>query len=232
MRSTKDKELLVSRFTDVIYVDEFLRPEEITYLIDLFDKSNDKIYKNTGPVTSGSIMKDPLIEVIAERLQPIIGDFKIYSAAFFNVKFPHIIHNDDEKSLPKTYKAITLPLKIERSIESTELPKLCVFDQYYLEGPGKFFNGDKDIPTYYNTQIYEYSNVQNKSSTAISQDTVKKYLTHLKPSWLKDLSLNSMHEWQPGSAIIFDALKLHCASDFRQQHITSKLGISIFTYTD
>ncbi len=232
MRSTKDKELLVSRFTDVIYVDEFLRPEEITYLIELFDKSSDKIYKNTGPVTSGSIMQDPIIEVIAERLQPLIGDFKIYSAAFFNVTFPHIIHNDDEKSLPKTYKAITLPLRLEYAGEHKELPKLCVFDQYYLEGPGKFFNGDKEIPTYYNRQIYEYSQVQNKSATAISSDTVNKYLTHLKPKWLDGLSLNSMYEWRPGAAIIFDALKLHCASDFRRQNIISKLGISIFTYTD
>jgi hypothetical protein len=232
MRSTKDKELLVSRFTDVIYVKDFLRQEEIDYLIELFENSNSKIYKNTGPVTCESIMHDPMINIIAERLKPLIGDFKIYSAAFFNVKFPHIIHNDDEKSLPLTYKAITLPLKLEYAGGETELPKLCIFDQYYLEGPGKFFNGDDEIPTYYNRQIYEYSEVQNKSATAISQDTAKKYLTHIKPNWLEELSLNSLHEWQPGAAIIFDALKLHCASDFRRLNITSKLGISIFTYTD
>jgi hypothetical protein len=104
MRSSEDKELLVSRFTDTIYVEEFLQPEEIQYLVQLFDNSNDKIYKNTGPVTSNSIMKDSILESIVERLRPLIGDFKIYSAAFFNVKTPHIIHNDDEKSFPLTYK--------------------------------------------------------------------------------------------------------------------------------
>jgi hypothetical protein len=61
MRSSEDKELLVSRFADTIYVEEFLQPEEILYLVELFDNSNDKIYKNTGPVTSLSIMKDSIL---------------------------------------------------------------------------------------------------------------------------------------------------------------------------
>lgn len=232
MRSSEDKEFLVSRFADTIYVEEFLQSEEIQYLVELFDNSNNKIYKNTGPVTCDSIMKDPILESIVERLRPLIGNFKIYSAAFFNVKTPHIIHNDDEKSFPLTYKAITLPLKLEYSEVSTKLPRLCIFDQYYLEGPSKFFNGSSNIPTYYNQQIYEYSQVQNKSSTGISVDDIQRYLTHIKPNWLHGLSLNSIHAWKPGSAIIFDALKLHCASDFRQYGIISKLGISIFTYTD
>lgn len=232
MRSAEDKKLLTSRFTDTIYVQEFLQSEEIAYLIDLYNDSTDKIHKNTGPVTSSSILEDSIIESIAQRLRPLIGDFKIYSAAFFDVKTPHIIHNDDLKSLPMTYKAITLPLKLESPRQIIELPKLCIFDQYYLEGPGKFFNGDADIPTFYNQQIYEYSDVQNKSHTGISRSDISRYLTHLKPMWLKELSLNSMYAWKPGSAIIFDALKLHCASDFRRLGITNKLGISIFTYTD
>jgi hypothetical protein len=67
MRSLEDKEFLVSRFTDTVYVKEFLQPEEILYLIDLFDKSDAKIYKNTGPVTCNSIKKDPILSVIAQR---------------------------------------------------------------------------------------------------------------------------------------------------------------------
>jgi hypothetical protein len=232
MRTSEDKEFLISRFTDTIYVEEFLQPNEISYLIELFNNSTDKIYKNTGPVTSKSIMIDSILESIAQRLRPIIGDFKIYSSAFFNVKSPHIIHNDDCKTFPLTYKAITLPLKLEYSKDTTELPNLCIFDQYYLDGPSKFFNGDTSIPTFYNQQVYEYSEVQNKSSTGVSQSDIQKHLTHIKPMWLKELSINSIHTWKPGSAIIFDALKLHCASDFRKLGVTSKLGISIFTYTD
>lgn len=232
MRTSEDKEFLISRFTDTIYVQEFLQPEEISYLIELFNNTDNKIYKNTGPITSNSIMKDSILESIADRLRPLIGDFKIQSSAFFNVKTPHIIHNDDFKTFPLTYKAITLPLKLEYAKETNELPNLCIFDQYYLEGPSKFFNGDNEIPTYYNEQIYEYSQVQNKSLTGISRSDIQKYLTHIKPMWLKGLSLNSIHTWKPGSAIIFDALKLHCASDFRKLGIASKLGISIFTYTD
>ena len=55
------------------------------------------------------------------------------------------------------------------------------------------------------------------------------YLQHLKPKWLSGLTLWGTLDWSPGNALIFDSTRLHCASDFRQQGIVSKLGISIFT---
>jgi len=231
MRSEQDRQLLKSRFADTICVDNFLTADEVQYLIKSFESKDNKVYKNTGPVTS-SIKHDDIMSTIVQRLQPFIGEFKVYSADFFNVTFPHIIHNDDQKSLPHTYKAITLPLKLNYRIPTGKMPSLCIFDQYYLEGPAKFFNGDSDIPTYYNSQVYEYSQVQNKTDKAMDPELVKNYLTHLRPHWLEGLSVKSVHTWRPGSAIIFDALKLHCASDFRRLGIESKLGISIFTYTD
>ena len=107
-----------------------------------------------------------------------------------------------------------------------------MFDQYYLDGPAKFFRGDKDIPTYYNKQIYEYSAVENLIDQPFPEDIRLRYFTHLRKPWLQGLSLRSVHKWSPGSAIIFDAVRLHSASDFRRLGIESKLGISIFTYTD
>ena len=49
------------------------------------------------------------------------------------------------------------------------------------------------------------------------------------PNWLSGLTFWGTLDWRPGNALIFDSTRLHCASDFRQQGIKSKLGISIFT---
>ncbi len=231
MRTPEAKQYLRSRLTDAFSVENFLDPEEIKEFIEFYNQSQNKIQKNTGPVVS-YLNDEPLFKNVIERLEPFIGKFKVYSAAYFHVTFPHIIHNDDQFELPNTYKAITLPLEINYTDERRELPSLCMFDQYYLDGPAKFFNGSADIPTYYNKQIYEYSAVENKTSQPFPEELRLKYFTHLKKPWLDGLSLKSVHAWQPGSAIIFDALRLHCASDFRQLGIKSKLGISIFTETD
>jgi hypothetical protein len=231
MRSSEDKQYLRSRLEDTVVVDEFLNSEEIKELIELYHNKDNKIHKNTGPVVS-HLQDEPIFEKLVTKLKPLLGDFKVYSAAYFYVTFPHIIHNDDHYDLPNTFKAITLPLELNYSGNTKELPNLCMFDQYYLDGPAKFFNGSEDIPTYYNKQIYEYSNVENKTDQPFPEDIRLKYLTHLKKSWLEGCSIKSIHQWKPGSAIIFDAVRLHCASDFRQLGISSKLGISIFTYTD
>ena len=112
---------------------------------------------------------------------------------------------------------------------ATQFPKLCFFDQFYFHGPAKFFNGDNSIPTYYNKQIYAYSLVDGLiDSLFVDTDNL---FTHLKPNWLEGLSLHSTLDWKPTTALIFDSVRLHCASDFRNLGITSKLGISIFTKT-
>jgi hypothetical protein len=63
----------------------------------------------------------------------------------------------------------------------------------------------------------------------IDESTRCTYLTHLKYKWLEGLTLWGTIKWKPGTAIIFDSVRLHCASDFRKLGIKSKLGISIFT---
>lgn len=117
----------------------------------------------------------------------------------------------------------------DKNKEDRSFPYLCFFDQIYLEGPSKFFNGSSNIPTYYNLQVYEYSKVLNLSSSIIDKGIIQKFFTHLRPKWLEGLSFKSAELWKPGNAIIFDCVRLHCASDFRTQGIKSKLGLSIFT---
>ena len=226
MRSQQDIARIKSRITDPYQIENFLSYEEILSLVQIFEAGN-KLYKNTGPVTMDLNLTDPLIVTILERLKKEIGEFEVTAAFFFKTSFPHIIHNDDTFELPDgVYKAVTLPLQLERSL-GEELPKLCFFNQFYFHGPAKFFNGSQDIPTFYNQQVYEYTNVDGLTTEEFYDDN--KLFTHIKPEWLRGLSLHSSIEWKPTTAIVFDSVRLHCASDFRRLNITSKLGISIFT---
>lgn len=234
MRLQEHKDRIISNLSEPFSVDSFLNKDEIDTLIEIFKKNETKIYKNTGPVTvdipKKNLTEFPIFQKILEKLKPYIGEnFEVYTSFLFYVEIPHIIHNDDSYDFPLIYKGITIPLEIVYNQENTGYPSLCFFDQYYLEGPSKFFNGSSNIPTFYNKCVYEYSDVKNKNSKGISENIKEKYFTHLKDKWLKDLSFNSAHEWKPGNAIIFDCARLHVASDFKNQGIKSKLGLSIFT---
>jgi hypothetical protein len=232
MRTTNQINNIKKRISDPYEVKNFLTNDQILHLINLFEtnlKNLDSpvVYKNTGPVTLdlNSLLEDSVINKILEDLKSIIGLYEITAAFFFSTDCPHIIHNDDTFELPdNVYKGITIPLKI---YDSKNIPKLCFFDQFYFHGPAKFFKDSSNIPTYYNKQIYDYEDVEGLVDTTI-QD-VENLFTHLKKQWLEGLSIHSILPWFPTSALIFDSVRLHCASNFRQQGISRKLGISIFT---
>jgi hypothetical protein len=234
MRTQEQIDKIKQHIQDPYEVKDFLNTEEISYLINLFESNKNTVnspavYKNTGPVTLDLLLyiKDPVVASVLERLTTIIGPYEVTAAFFFFTDYPHILHNDDTFELPdNVYKGITLPLRID----GNAVPDLCFFDQFYFHGPAKFFNNDADIPTYYNKQVYDYSNVDgNVCGMIIDESTRVNYLTHLKTKWLKGLSFWGTLKWRPGNALIFDSTRLHCASDFRRQGIKSKLGISIFT---
>jgi hypothetical protein len=230
MRTHEQIQVIKSRIENPYSKEKFLTFEEINHLIGIFLNSSPEllIKKNTGPITLDlkHFSEDNVVSSIIKNLEKELGEFNITSAFFFKTNYPHIIHNDDTYELPtEVYKGITLPLKAYGNF--SEYPKLCFFDQLYFHGPAKFFNGSKDIPTYYNQQIYEYSRLEGLINN--SEINYRDYFTHLNPFWLKGLSINSILDWIPGNALIFDSVRLHCASDFRNLGITQKLGISIFT---
>jgi hypothetical protein len=233
MRSLADKNTITNNIRDPYVKENILSPDEIQELIALYHQQDNKIQKNTGPVTSDITDKFnniPVLQRLQDRIKAEVGECRIYTSFFFKVNAPHVIHNDDDKLGPIVYKAFTIPLEIEYVAEPTGYPYLCFFDQFYLEGPAKFFRGSKiNIPTYYNTQVYEYNDVQNKSLLPFDQAVYDKHLTHLKDFWLRELSFQSAQEWKPGNAIVFDCVRLHCASNFVKQGIKSKLGLSVFT---
>lgn len=235
MRTAEQISQIKDRVTDPFVIESILSKSEIDYLVQLFDQHREdttrgyegKIHKNTGPITLDikQYTTDPIIANVIKQLKTTIGPFEITAAFFFRTDYPHIIHNDDTFELPDVYKGITLPLAIDST--NYQLPKLCFFDQFYFHGPAKFFNGSKDIPTYYNECLYDYKDVDGLVDDAFLDS--ENLLTHIRPSWLTGLSLHSTLDWKPGNALIFDSTRLHCASDFRSLGIKSKLGISIFT---
>jgi hypothetical protein len=233
MRNQSQIASIKAKVSDPYIIDNFISVDDVDYLIKLFNSqeiAENKVYKNTGPITLDiePYLEDSVVSKIIDKLIKEIGPFEITSGFFFTTNFPHIIHNDDTFKLPDgVYKGITIPLK---AYGSDRIPKLCFFDQFYFHGPAKFFYGDKDIPTYYNKQVYDYKEVDGiLDNMLIDESTRVSYLTHLKPKWLTGLTLWGTLDWRPTSALIFDSTRLHCASDFRQQGITYKLGISIFT---
>ena len=232
-RTPEERNIIVSNFADPYSLENFLSSEDISELINLYQYRENKIHKHTGPITSelkDDFDKIDILKKIQNKIKDQIGDCKIYTGFYFHVNQPHIIHNDDDKLGPIVYKAFTRPLKLEYQKEDTGYPYLCMFDQYYLEGPSKFFGGANiEVKEYYNSIVYEYTQVQNLSTDPFDQTLHMKYLSHLKPHWLKGLSFQSAQEWRPGNAIVFDAVRLHCSSNFVAQGIKSKLGISIFT---
>jgi hypothetical protein len=235
MRTNSQIQQIKNNITDPYAISDFVSHEDRLHLINLFRTHaahegpySQVIKKNTGPVTLDLNLfpKDLILQNTLSKLKKEIGDFEVTAAFFFETDYPHIIHNDDTFELPDTvYKGITIPLELTGFHE--EYPKLCFFDQCYFQGPAKFFNGSNDIPTYYNKQVYDYKDVDNL--VAVPLVDTDKYFTHLKPQWLKGLSLHSVLNWIPGNVLIFDSVRLHCASDFRNLGITSKLGISVFT---
>jgi len=233
MRNDQQIATIKSRITDPYELKDFISREDVDYLVGLFESLRTEpniVYKNTGPITLDikDYLDDTVISKIIDKLKSEIGNFDITAGFFFTTNYPHIIHNDDTFELPEgVYKGITIPLK---TYGSEKIPDLCFFNQYYFHGPAKFFNGDTNVPTYYNRQVYDYADVDGAiGGMIIDESTRCQYFTHLKTQWLKGLTLWGTLKWRPTSALIFDSVRLHCASDFRQLGITHKLGISIFT---
>jgi hypothetical protein len=225
MRTLEQINKIKQYFDDPYAVEHFVSKDDIGQLIAIYDRQY-KTVKNTGPVTVdiGALLEYSVFQRILAAIQTEIGPFVVTAGLFFKTDYPHIIHNDDTFELPETvYKAITIPLVAD----GPGAPKLCFFDQCYFHGPAKFFNGDNNIPTYYNQQVYDYKDLDGVVDNPFAGPA--EYFTHLKPHWLQGLSLHSAIDWVPGQAIIFDSVRLHCASDFRQLGIKSKLGLSIFT---
>lgn len=201
--------------------------EDVKRYLDWFETTPEKVYKNTGPVVA-YLTNNPVIEELVNKLKQDFGEFDVRSAFIYKVIRPHVIHNDDNLKVDHPYKAFNIPLHVEGD---DNLTHLIMFNQFYSQGPAKFFRDDvKDRPVHYNVPITNYENVYGLDDIGISEDFRKEYLTHLKKSWLKGLSINSVLSWKTGSVLEFDSTRLHCSNDWLSKGIKYKIGLSIFTH--
>ena len=226
MRTRQEEQDIINTFSEPIILENWLNEDEISNLKNLFYDNPKKLFKKTGPITIDIDFNQEPFKSLLDKIKIVVGDVEITSGFFFYTETPHVIHNDDTYELPKVFKGITIPLEYKGG---TRYPYLCFFHQYYLKGPAKFFNGGSEYPEEYNKHIFDYSEVENLSDRDFPEVIQKMYLGHLKPEWLKGLSFDRAMPWKPGNVILFDSVRLHCASNFISQGITSKLGISIFT---
>lgn len=231
MRTIEQIKKIKQHHSDPIQILDFLTLQEIEDLLAYYHQNKSFVEeKNTGPkvlyVNEGS----EVIDFIIKKLKDKFGNFNVRSAHFFDVVNPHILHNDDDFTLPNAYKAFTLPLYFEGTIDDI---KLIIFNQYYYQGPAKFFYEDsKEREIYYNVPVNNYHKVENLSDCPIDKTYQTLYLGHLKSSWLEGLSVKKDFPWKIGSAICFDSLALHCSSNFKSIGVKRKIGLSIFTTID
>lgn len=198
--------------------------EKTKFLLDYYHNSNDVIEKNTGPKVLFVKQGEDIIDDIIEKLQKIYGRFNVRSAHFFDVTQPHIIHNDDHKSLPNSYRAFTIPLWADGKDSDIGL---VMYEQFYYHGPAKFINGETEggNKIYYNEFIRDYKNVDYLSTDKI----INTDISHLRSHWLEGLSIYKILPWKIGNILSFESLRLHSSTDFNSKGISRKIGISIFT---
>lgn len=197
--------------------------KKIKFLLDHYHNSNDVIVKNTGPKVLFVKQGQEIIDDIIENLQKIYGSFNVRLAHYFDVTQPHIIHNDDDKTLPNSYRAFTIPLWTDGSDSDIGL---VMYDQFYYHGPAKFINGEtQESPTFYNQFIRDYKDVSYTTSNVINNQE----LSHLRSHWLEGLSIHRILPWKIGNILSFESLRLHSSTDFNSKGISRKIGISIFT---
>jgi len=197
--------------------------EKIKLLLDYYYNSDNIIEKNTGPKVLFVKEGEGIIDDVIEYLQSIYGPFSVRTAHYFDVTRPHIIHNDDDKSLPTSYRAFTIPLWADGNDEDIGL---VMYDQFYYHGPAKFINGEmQDSPTYYNDFVRDYKDVSYTTNGVVQHPE----LTHLRKHWLQGLSVNTVLPWRIGNILSFESLRLHSSTDFVSKGIPRKIGLSIFT---
>jgi len=226
MRTEEQIEKIKQTFSDPVQLWNVVSEDRREQLLRYYWRNPNVIKKTTGP--SVLEVQEEQISDILDALRRTFGNFKLRNAHFFDVKKPHIIHNDDSFDYPQCYKAFVMPLWTD--ISPSDKAKFFVFDQHYFAGPAKFVNGEDTTgkPVHYNKFVTEYSEVQNKSDKGIPPYFAH-LMAHIKDEWLEGLTVNAYFPWTVGSIIAFDSLSLHCASDFTRQGIKRKIGLSIFT---
>lgn len=233
-RPQEQTDKLLSNLSDTIILKDFISDTDKHTLVNIYKKySAEAVAKTTGPTTviTRHFKDDPAFIDIFERIQKELGiQVSIWGGNFFDTPKPFAIHNDvDFRHDIMPAKCMVIPLvktyKTDYVYVTDEDAKFYIFDQTCPHGAVKCFKGTKDMPSPYNIPLHEYSMLTNVHN----DNRIPNVQVSFNKQWLEGLSVEKECDWIPGDVIVFDCIRLHCSSDFREKGIQSKLGLSLFT---
>ena len=234
---TSRQQKILDNCSPTLQIENFLSDQALEHLLKIHKNRPDdeKIYKNTGPIASKLPHKsDGHFQEVLSNVEDILNvKVKPFGGNYFEVTSPHILHNDvpkDHNIIPG--KCIVLPLEKvyvdEAILPHDEDAKFYIFEQMYFDRPVKCFKNKQSARKWEkgNEPIFSYEDVYNLHEDNRIPDTTT---SHMNQEWLEGFSVETECNWVPGNAIIFDCAKLHCASNFLDNGMQGKTGLSIFT---
>lgn len=234
LRPQEQVDELQRNLEDTIILKDFLADEEIDTLVAIYNNHLDKAKaKITGPTTviTRHFKQDPEFVAIFERITNRLGlDLDIWGGNFFDTAKPFAIHNDvDFRHDIMPAKCLVIPLtktyQTDYVYVTEEDAKFYIFDQTMPHGPVKCFKGEPDRYSPYNVPLSNYKDV-----IGVHPDNRQPEIdVTFNRTWSEGLSIETETNWLPSDIIVFDCVRLHCSSDFRQHGILQKLGLSLFT---
>jgi hypothetical protein len=231
-RSQEQIDEIISRTGETVVFEKYLTADEVSHLLGIFKRDNEKIFKSSGPVNGIPPWDDAVFKSIVDRVCTDMNvELEIFGGNYFNVKVPHGIHNDvpkdDHSTIPA--KCIVIPLeKIYRDDweHRDDDAQFYVFDQMYVEGPVKCYKGGPEMDSPFNIPLYDYSDIYGIHEDCRKPEGNFKHL--MQKRWLEGFSIEKTCNWVPGDVIVFDCARIHCASAFTRNGIMEKTGLSIF----
>ena len=215
---------------------EVINADEIEFLQQEIKKIN---YPETGKTSkyAGASYKDPqgkiIKDIFDDKLKKIIGDYDLDFFAWQEAIKPWKVHADLRwypDRLP--YKVVLFPIDVISDQDTWKDTYTIAFKQRdYLEGnanDGKAYKGNTDQSSW--TRPCEKSSTRNLvQGHKISTDEHQKYFSHMPYEFLEGLEIDNVYKWTPGSCVTWDQNALHCADNFLNNNIKTKLSLIFFT---
>lgn len=241
-RPKEQVDQMLDRCGTTVILKRFISDIDIDTLLNLYYAGTNKDYKNIGyksNPSSGPITyiakefkhKSEFVEIFDRIQQKLNLNLNIWGGNFFETTKPYIIHNDiDFRHEIIPGKCIVIPLvknyKTDHHKASDTDAKFYIFDQMFFHGAVKCFKNSEEIISPYNIPLYDYSDIYK-----IHNDNRMPNVDagHMRQEWLEGFSIEKECNWVPGDVIVFDCARLHCASNFHNNNIESKIGLSLFT---
>ena len=202
---------------------------------DIYNSNSRRIIKNTGPIAliADEFKELPAFQNIFNKVQKELQlDLNIWAGNFFETDKPYVIHNDvDYRHNIIPGKCLVIPLQkfyLEDAPVRDSDTQFHIFDQMFFHAPVKCFKGSTDIPNFYNWPLYDYKDVHGLHEDNRKPD-INTMFDEKYPQWMEGFSIESSCDWVPGDVIVFDCVRLHCASNFLDNGIYKKIGLSLFT---